>query len=209
MNLDEMKEWLSGGYAKSPTPPPISDDITELGLVCHLLRYPQFHDNEDKTKIVSEYGIFITVWKNYFANHLQVELARITAPKPTNLISRITKFGPLSKFGTGGGQALAEIVARKIEAGHTYKEALEMIQVVHENETLVLNIRDRLLCRKMIPVSNLEELEKIVVKNIVCHDPFTYDNSFNGTNFTNSELEEANKLTPEQLEAKIKYNLPW
>ena len=91
----------------------------------------------------------------------------------------------------GDGQFLSEVVIRKLENGSTLEKALSTtygVELMHDNVELC---RERLLCGH-------EEFRHIVTRNIVCHNFFTYDHSFNGTDYTN-----------EELAAKKKYNFPW
>ena len=91
----------------------------------------------------------------------------------------------------GDGQFLSEVVIRKLEHGSTLEKALSTtygVELMRDNVELC---RERLLCGR-------EEFRHIVTRNIVCHDFLTYDHSFNGTDYTD-----------EELEAKNKYNFPW
>ncbi len=82
----------------------------------------------------------------------------------------------------GDGQFLASVLYRKLENGIDFEQALSTIYGVDLMEDNVEEARTRLLCGR-------EDLRHIVNKNIVCHDGLTYDNSFNGTNKTDAELQ--------------------
>ena len=81
----------------------------------------------------------------------------------------------------GDGQFLSEVLIRKLENGHDFEQALSTIYGVDLMPDNVALCRDRLLCGR-------EDLRHIVTTNIVCHDALTYDYSFNGTDFNESEL---------------------
>ena len=206
MNLDEMKEWLRGGYKTPPVPPPLRDGMTEVELTCHMLRYPTFIDADDCAARKNEYDEFMVVWNNRPFVTVRGEISRITNLPPE-------KWGDLNKVvitaGIGSGQVIAETVALKLEAGHTYQAALDTTYAVCLTNKVANQARERLLCRKIIPFENLDMLEKIVNRNIVWHDPTTYDMSFNGTNFTNDELEKNKLLTVDEIEMKEKYHFSW
>ena len=80
----------------------------------------------------------------------------------------------------GNGQFLYEVLARKLENGSTFEQALSTVYGVDLMMDNVEECRKRLLCGK-------EELRHIVERNIVCHDALTYDYSFNGTNKNKGE----------------------
>ena len=81
----------------------------------------------------------------------------------------------------GNGQFLYEVLARKLENGSTFEQALSTVYGVDLMMDNVEECRKRLLCGK-------EELRHIVERNIVCHDALTYDYSFNGTNKNEQEV---------------------
>jgi hypothetical protein len=83
----------------------------------------------------------------------------------------------------GDGQFLSEVLIRKIENGIDFETALSTIYGVDLMLDNVKLCRDRLLCGR-------EDLRHIVEKNIVCHNALIYDYSFNGTNFTDKELQD-------------------
>ncbi len=195
LNLNEMKAWLRGGYNEPPVPPPLRDDMTEVELICHTLRYPSYWDKADKRAIESEYDVFVIVWKNMPLSTMQRKIQEITKLP-------LHKWGELNKVfaqpSLWFGQALAETVALKLEAGHSYQEALETTYSVCNNRKVVERLRDRLLCRKILPLDNLDTLEQIVTRNIVRHGLFADDGSFIGSDLTDSELA-----------AKNEFNLNW
>jgi hypothetical protein len=82
----------------------------------------------------------------------------------------------------GDGQFLGEVLIRKMENGSTFEQALSTVYGVDLMQDNVDECRRRLLCGR-------EDLRHIVERNIVCHNALTYDYSFNGTNFTEAELQ--------------------
>lgn len=82
----------------------------------------------------------------------------------------------------GDGQFLGEVLIRKIENGSTFEQALSTIYGVDMMQDNVDECRRRLLCGR-------KDLEHIVRTNIVCHNALTYDYSFNGTDFSHSDLQ--------------------
>ena len=194
LNLNEMKAWLRGGYNEPPVPPPLRDDMTEVELICHTLRYPSYWDRADKRAIESEYDVFMIVWRN-----MPLSTMRRTIEEMTKLPPK--KWGELKIVfaqSLWNGQALAETVALKLEAGHSYQAALETTYCVCNDRKVVTQLRDRLLCRKMLPLDDLDTLEKIITRNIVRHGAFAEDGSFSG-----SDLSEA------EIAAKNEFNLNW
>ena len=209
MNIDEITELVRGGYKAPPVPPAIRDDMTEVELCCHLLRYPQYIDAEDRVAIEKDYSVFMVVWKNKPFITVRNMISRLTSLTAENI-------GELNKVvitfegaSLGYGQVVSETVALKLEAGHSLQAALSSTYCVCAKDEVAKQLRDRLLCRKFIPLDNLDELESIVTRNIVWHDPLAYDLSFNGTNFTDAEVEKMKSYTPAEVEAKTKYNFPW
>jgi len=110
---------------------------------------------------------------------------------PTPLVQEILDQLPKDSFtdptktfldpSCGDGQFLSEVLIRKLENGHGFKQALSTVfgvDIMQDNVTLC---RERLLCGK-------SEYSHIVEKNIVCHDGLTYGYEFNGTNFNDDEL---------------------
>ncbi len=193
LNLDEIKAWIRGGYKEPPVPPPLRDDMTEVELICHLLRFPRYWDKADEA-IEREYEVNVMVWQNLPLSTMRNTIAAMTKLPPE-------KWGELNTVfaqSPWSGQALAETVALKLEAGHSYQAALETTYCVCNNWKVVEQLRDRLLCRKMLPLDELDELEKIVTRNIVKHGSFSEDGSFNGSDLTEAELV-----------AKIEFNLNW
>jgi type I restriction-modification system DNA methylase subunit len=83
----------------------------------------------------------------------------------------------------GDGQFLASILYRKVENGIDFETALSTLYGVELMPDNVEECRKRLLCGR-------EDLRHIVETNIVCHNALTYDYSFNGTNFTDKELQD-------------------
>ena len=77
----------------------------------------------------------------------------------------------------GDGQFLAEVLARKMEAGSTFEQALSTIYGVDIMPDNVALCRARLLCGK----EDNKDLVKIVVRNIVCADALKYHYRFDGT----------------------------
>lgn len=195
LNLSEIKAWLRGGYKEPPVPPPLRDDMTEVELICHILRYPSYCDKADKKAIESEYDVFVIVWQNMPLSTMRSKINEITKLPPD-------RWGELNKvFAQSSlwyGQALAETVALKLEAGHSYQAALETTYCVCNNAKVVAQLRDRLLCRKMLPLDNLDTLEQIVTRNIVKHGSFADGGTFNGSDLSDAELA-----------AKNEFNLDW
>lgn len=120
---------------------------------------------------------------------------------PTSLVQEMLDNIPLDQFteptktfldpSCGDGQFLSEVMIKKMEYGSTFEQALSTTYGVELMMDNVIECRNRLLCGR-------EDLRHIVERNIVCHDFLTYDNSFNGTD-----------LTDQELEAKNNYNLSW
>lgn len=112
---------------------------------------------------------------------------------PTALVQEILNQLPQNLFtdptktfldnSCGDGQFLSEVLIKKLENGIDFETALSTIYGVDLMPDNVQLCRDRLLCGR-------EELRHIVERNIVCHDALTYDYSFNGTNYTNAELQQ-------------------
>lgn len=90
-----------------------------------------------------------------------------------------------------GYHFLTEALLMKLENGVSFEKALSTIYGVSESREEIEECRNTLLCGH-------EEYRHIVERNVVCHKVETYDNSFNGTD-----------LTDEELEAKNRYNLSW
>ena len=194
LNLNEMTAWLRGGYKEPPVPPPLRDDMTEVELICHILRYPSYWDKADRKAIESEYDVFVIVWQNMPLSTMRRTIEEMTKLPPE-------KWGELNTVfaqSPWSGQALAETVALKLEAGHSYQAALETTYCVCNNMMVVAQLRDRLLCRKMLPLDNLDTLEQIVTRNIVRHGSFADDGSFCGSEMSHAELA-----------AKKEFNLNW
>lgn len=93
---------------------------------------------------------------------------------------------PVNTFidpGCGDGQFLSEVLIRKLENGIKFEVALSTIYGVDLMEDNVNLCRERLICGQ-------DHLRHIVERNIVCHDALDYDYSFNGTDFTDKELQD-------------------
>jgi hypothetical protein len=81
----------------------------------------------------------------------------------------------------GDGNLLGEALIRRIENGVDFETALSQMYGCDIEESNVIACRNRLLCGR-------DDLRHIVEKNIIVHDALTYDFSFNGTNFSESEI---------------------
>lgn len=92
--------------------------------------------------------------------------------------------------------AVYETVLVRMEFGLSLAEALNVTFAVCGDRATVDKMRNVLLCGE--EECSEYDLRKIVTRNIVCHDPDTYDGSFNGTDLTDAELE-----------AKNEFNLMW
>jgi type I restriction-modification system DNA methylase subunit len=125
---------------------------------------------------------------------------------PTPLVQEILNKFPPDKFdldvtfldpSCGDGQFLREVLIYKLVrydslngnsgeiSNEIFARALKSIYGVEYKQDNAELCRTLLLCGQ----TNSELLE-IVKTNIVCHDALTYDYSFNGTNFTESELKQ-------------------
>ena len=80
----------------------------------------------------------------------------------------------------GNGKFLLSVLEKKMENGIDKKTALETIYGVEIDPESVRECRDNLL-------NSDESLRAIVERNIVCHDAFAYDYSFNGADQTEQE----------------------
>jgi hypothetical protein len=76
---------------------------------------------------------------------------------------------------------LGEALIRRIENGVDFETALSQMYGCDIEDSNVIACRNRLLCGR-------EDLRHIVEKNIIVHNALTYDFSFNGTNFSDSEI---------------------
>ena len=79
-----------------------------------------------------------------------------------------------------------EIVLMRMELGLSLDGALATTFAVCGDKDTVDKMRETLLCGE--EELNGYDLRKIVTRNIVCHDPDTYDGSFNSTDLTDAEL---------------------
>ena len=89
-----------------------------------------------------------------------------------------------------------EIVLIRMECGLSHVDALNVTYAVCADKPTVDKMREVLLCGE--EESSEYDIRAIVTRNIVCHDPDTYDGSFNGTDLTDAELA-----------IKSEFNLAW
>ena len=127
---------------------------------------------------------------------------------PTSLVQEILDKFPPEKFdldvtfldpSCGDGQFLSEVLVYKLKRyddqneqsgeipDEIFRRALKSIYGVEFKEDNVDLCRERMLCGQT-------QFIDIVKTNIVHHDALTYDYSFNGTNFTDKELQEQNAI---------------
>lgn len=97
----------------------------------------------------------------------------------------------------GDGQILGEIIIRKMERGVPFENALASVFGIEFQESNVAICRDRLLCGQ-------EHLRAIVKTNIVCHNTLEYDFSFNGSDLTDFQIEQAKLIKPTKKAKKNK-----
>ena len=146
--------------------------------------------SQDLSKIVDH------IRNRTYMSGVQRTQARVKATgevfTPTELVREMLEQIPIDQFtdpdktfldnSCGDGQFLGEVLIRKMENGSTFEQALQTVYGVNLMEDNVALCRERLLCGR-------EDLRHIVERNIVCHDALTYDNSFNGTNQNQEDLQ--------------------
>lgn len=123
-------------------------------------------------------------------------LARYTEEQLTDTHQAIRLNISANDVHMGNYVSVYEIVLMRMEFGLSLEDALNVTFAVCGDRARVDEIRNTLLCGE--EESSEYNIRKIVTKNIVCHDPGTYDGSFNGTDLTNAELA-----------AKKEFNLNW
>ena len=84
-------------------------------------------------------------------------------------------------------ELLFELMLFRIELGLAFEDVLRCTFVVGADKHLIENLRLHL-------ATGTDKFRKIVTRNFVCHDPDTYDNSFNGTDLTDAELAAKNEF---------------
>ena len=141
---------------------------------------------------------------------------------PTELVREMLDQIPIEKFedpaktfldpSCGDGQFLGEVLIRKLEylkdennniTDEQFKSVLESIYGIDLMTDNVKETHKRLLCN-----SKKKQFKQIVTRNIICRSGLDYDYSFNGTPYTNKELEEQQQvllgIVPEKAPSKIK-----